>query len=133
MSMTTQQQFIDAALAHYEAEGICPGDPDFVWEGAHHPTPRHLGGRAKTPLTKHHHAIHGILQSEEVGKPSIFGWEGRVILNGPFVDGWFELLDAYDFWMHELKREAAIKLHSKKLPDGRSAHAVKAAKARHFK
>lgn len=83
------------------------------------------------PLTKYHHAVQGVLQSEEVGAPSVFGWEGQEILNEPFVDGWFELLDAYDYWMHELKREAALTLHSVKLADGRSAHAVKAAKAHH--
>ena len=131
--MHTQQQFIDCALAQYTAEDIRPGDPYFIWEGAHHPTARHQGGRTKTPLTKHHHAIHNILQSDEVGQYSCFGWEKNELLKGPFVTEWFDLLDAHDYWISEGRREAALKLHSVKLADGRSAHAVKAAKARHAK
>lgn len=129
--MQTQQAFLTNVLDYYESEDIKAGNPDHVWEMAHYPTPRHMGGKQKVPLTKYHHALQGVIQSEETGSASIFGWEGREILNGPIVDGWFDLLDAYDYWMHELKREAAIKLHSVKLPDGRSAHAVRAARARH--
>ncbi|EHA64067.1 hypothetical protein [Synechococcus sp. WH 8016] len=129
--MQTQQAFLTDIQDYYESVNLKAGDPDHVWEMANYPTPRHIGGKQKVPLTKYHHALHGVIQSEETGSASIFAWEGRVILNGPFVDGWFDLLDSFDYWMHELKREAALTLHSKKLPDGRSAYAVKAAKAHH--
>ena len=129
--MQTQQAFLTDIQDYYEIEDIKAGDPDHVWEMAHYPTPRHMDGKRKVPLTKYHHALHGVIQSEETGTCCIFGWEANEIHQGPFVDGYFDLLDAHDFWISEGRREAALTLHSIKLADGRSAHAVKAAKARH--
>ena len=129
--MQTQQDFLTNVLDYYESENLKAGDPDHVWEMAHYPTPRHMGGKQKVPLTKYHHALHGVIQSEETGTCCIFGWEAHEIHQGPFIDNYFDLLDAHDFWISEGRREAALTLHSKKLSDRHSAHAVKAAKARH--
>ena len=129
--LPTTQSFIDHILADYKVSQPVPDDPETVIEGAHHPKPHHQGGKAKVGLLKHHHAIHGVLQSAKTETCCVFGWEYDQILNGPFVADWFELLDACDKWLSIGKSQAAKKLHSEKLPDGRSVHAVKAAKARH--
>ena len=129
--LPSTQTFIDTVLASYEANQTAQDEPETIFEGAHHPVPRHQGGKTKVALLKQHHAIHGVLQSAETQTCCVFGWEYDLILNGPFVADWFDLLDACDKWLSIGKSQAAKKLHSEKLPDGRSAHAVKAAKARY--
>ena len=129
--MLTQKDFVELVRQDTQELGVRVNDPDYTWHKAHYPRPRRLGGRECVPLTEWQHAVQGVLQSEEEGLCSLFGWEGDVIRDGHFCDGWFDLLDACDYWISEGRREAALKLHSLKLSDGRSAHAVKAAKARH--
>ena len=81
------------------------------------------------PLLRHHHAVHNVLQSLETGTCCVFGaWEREAITNGPFVAGYFELLDAIDRIRSQGAREAALALHSRKT---KSAHAIKAALIRH--
>ena len=130
--MQTTQQFIDGCLAYYAANDIRPLDPnEGVWHRAHHPVPHHAGGTETVWLLKEHHAIHGVLQSEEVGHPSLFGWEKQELLHGHFVTDWFELNDLFAVWRSRLARIAANCLHASKTKGGKSAHAIKAALTRH--
>lgn len=107
-------------------------DPDVgPVDRCHHPVPRHAGGRTTVDLPRYMHAVQGILQSNEVGSSCVFGsWEKEAILNGPFVEGWFQLLDDLDHWRSAHAREAARALHRSKMRDGRSRAAVRAAHAR---
>ena len=130
--MQTTQQFIDGCLAYYRENDVDLNDPDNgPIDKAHHPIPRHRGGRLVVSLQRHHHAIHNVLQSNEVGTPCVFHWEKQAILQGPFVAGWFDLLDDFDRWRSQHAREAAKALHSRKTKAGKSAHAIKAALIRH--
>lgn len=129
--MQSTQEFIEGVLAYYAAHDICPLDPnEGTWHKAHHPIPRHQGGRKTVWLLKEHHAIHGILQSEECGHPSIFGWELQEVLQGHLVAGWFELMDGFKKWRSELARLAASCLHQEKTRNGRSRAAVRASHCR---
>jgi hypothetical protein len=74
--LPTQAEFIEACHAHYAQEGLTLGDPsDGEWEEAHWPIPACMGGKNTALLLKEHHAIHGVIQSEELGHPCIWGWE----------------------------------------------------------
>lgn len=69
-------QFVEAAYAKYLANGVVIGDPAFgKWEAAHHPQPKCLGGTQTVLLLKSDHAIHNLLQSEELNHPCVYGWE----------------------------------------------------------
>lgn len=59
---------------------IQQGDPnEGTWHLAHYPLPSHLGGQEKVALLAEHHAVQGVLQSEEFGVPCIWSWEGKLI------------------------------------------------------
>ena len=46
------------------------------------------------------HQYAGILQSEDIGRCCFFpGHAKNALINGPFVDGWFELWDLYEKWL----------------------------------
>jgi hypothetical protein len=72
----TQQEFVDGCYTYYAENYIEPGNPeDGVWEDAHHPVPECKDGKVTIPLLKQHHAIHNVIQSEEIQYPCIWGWE----------------------------------------------------------
>lgn len=71
--------------------GLTPGDEtQGVWNLAHYPLPNSQGNQVITLLVEHH-AIQGVLQSEEMGTDCIWGWEGK------FLKG--ELLALFKKWM----------------------------------
>jgi hypothetical protein len=73
--LPTQEEYVQACYAEYKELGLVPGDEhDGDWEDAHHPLPRKWG-ESTVLLLKRHHAVHGILQSEETGYPCVFSWE----------------------------------------------------------
>ena len=71
-----QHTFVRECYNYYAKNYYEPGNPeDGEWQDCHYPVPKCLGGTTTILLLKHHHAIHGILQSEEYEYPCIFNWE----------------------------------------------------------
>lgn len=90
----TQKQFIRNCYDYYRESGLTPGNPDDgVWHEAHYPLPRGRGSRW-VYLLEEHHAVQAVLQSEEVGHPCVWSWEGRFL-----VGDWEHLLPLFDKWM----------------------------------
>jgi hypothetical protein len=74
--MITQERFVTACQRYYARNGLEPGNPlHGVWHLAHYPTPKCLGGTEVVWLLVHHHALHGVVQSEEVSHCCVFTWE----------------------------------------------------------
>jgi hypothetical protein len=71
-----QHQFVQEAYKYYAENLYEPGNPeDGIWEECHYPVPKCKGGTLIILLLKQHHAIQGVLQSEEYNHPCIYGWE----------------------------------------------------------
>jgi len=74
--MPTQEQFVKWCEDYYFDNRLEPGNPCHGdWESCHYPVPKCLGGSNTILLLKEHHAIQGVLQSEEYNYPCIWGWE----------------------------------------------------------
>lgn len=60
------RDYVSGVLSFYRENDIQPGDPnEGAWEEAHYPKPKRLGGTETIWLLKEHHAVQGVLQSEE--------------------------------------------------------------------
>lgn len=119
--MLTQQEFVEGCLAQYEEIYLQPGNPeDGEWHECHYPKPKCLGGTETILLLKEHHAVQGVLQSEEYQHPCIYGWE-KVHLSG-------ELLERFTYWRSELSRMAVAVTNSIS-PELRQKRAAKASRA----
>lgn len=78
--MITQQQFVEGCLQHYAENWYEQGNPeDGKWEIAHYPVPKCKGGTETILLLREHHAIQGVLQSEEFQHPCIGYWEQKYL------------------------------------------------------
>jgi hypothetical protein len=78
--MLTQQEWVEGCYAYYAENGYEPGNPeDGEWEDAHYPVPKCEGGEVTIKLLKQHHAVQGVLQSEEYQRPCIYGWEANCL------------------------------------------------------
>jgi hypothetical protein len=74
--MITQQEFVEGCLRYYSENWYEQGNPeDGKWEMAHFPVPKCKGGTETILLLREHHAIQGVLQSEEFNHPCIGYWE----------------------------------------------------------
>jgi hypothetical protein len=74
--LKSQYEFVEDCLGYYRKNGIEQGNPDHgTWDKCHYPAPKCLGGKNTIMLLKEHHAVQGVLQSEEYCHPCIFGWE----------------------------------------------------------
>jgi hypothetical protein len=94
MTIPTQKEWVEGCLAYYLENYYEPGNPeDGEWEESHYPLPKCLGGEETVLLLKRHHAVQGVLQSEELQHPSIYGWEKE------FLEG--ELLSLFEKWTTE--------------------------------
>ena len=83
-----QHEWVYGCYAHYLENQVEPGNPeDGAWEAAHWPVPKCKGGRKTILLLKEHHAVHGVLQSEEWQHPCVFGWE-KQYLTGETLEQW---------------------------------------------
>lgn len=92
MTIPTQREWVEGCLAYYKENDHQPGNPeDGVWHECHYPVPKCLGGTETILLWKEHHAVQGVLQSEEFQHPCIFLWE-RDLVKG-------ELLDLCEKWL----------------------------------
>jgi hypothetical protein len=112
--MLTQREWVEGCYAYYAENYYQPGNPeDGEWHEAHYPTPRCLGGEEVILLLRQHHAVQGVLQSEEYQRPCIWGWEAA------HLDG--ELRALCKKWHSEVARLS----HANRTPEQRSAAARK--------
>lgn len=117
--MLTQQQWVEGCYAYYAENGYEPGNPeDGVWEEAHYPVPKCEGGEATIKLLKEHHAVQGVLQSEEYQRPCIWGWEAN------YLEG--EMLELCKKWVSEQGRRSMRKINENLTPAQRSEKASRA-------
>ena len=64
--MITQREYVEGCQQWYKEADLQPGNPeDGTWEQCHYPAPKCLGGTETILLLKEHHAVQGVLQSEE--------------------------------------------------------------------
>jgi hypothetical protein len=97
-----QHDFVEGCLRWYLEADLQPGNPeDGEWHECHYPAPKCLGGTETVLLLKEHHAIQGVLQSEEYDHPCIWGWEK------PFLPG--EYVPLWQKWMSK-KAEPAVRV-----------------------
>jgi len=121
-----QHEFVRGAYAYYAENGYEPGNPeDGVWHDCHYPVPAWKGGTETIKLLIEHHAVHGVLQSEEFQHPCVYGWEKQ------YLQG--EYLNLFSKWMSAKARPAqeASKAYWMSVPDEefRSIQSVKGKKA----
>jgi hypothetical protein len=87
-----QHEWVYGCYAYYLENGYEPGNPeDGAWEAAHWPVPKCKGGTKTILLLKEHHAVQGVLQSEEWQHPCVWGWEQNYLTG--------ELLALCRLWM----------------------------------
>ena len=76
VKVLTQKEFVEGCYNWYREADLQPGNPDDGnWEEAHYPIPKCKDGTATVLLLTEHHAVHGVIQSEELGYPCVWGWE----------------------------------------------------------
>jgi len=74
------RDYVSGVLFYYHENDIIAGDPnEGNWHECHYPVPRRLGGEQTVPMLAEHHAIQGVLQSEEFGVSCVFGWEKHYV------------------------------------------------------
>ncbi len=62
----SHRTYVEKILRYYRENDIQQGDPnEGKWEEAHYPLPSRLGGQTVVLLLREHHAVQGVLQSEE--------------------------------------------------------------------
>jgi hypothetical protein len=89
--MITQHEFVAECLRYYAENYYEPGNPeDGKWDIAHYPTPKCKGGTETILLLREHHAIQGLLQSEEFNHPCIGFWEQAYLPDDylPLLEKW---------------------------------------------
>jgi hypothetical protein len=109
--MNTQREYVEGCQQWYREADLQPGNPeDGVWEECHYPAPRCLGGTETVLLLKEHHAVQGVLQSEEYQHPCIWGWERRYLTG--------EYLEKFYYWKSNLSRYAQSCMTTEALRNG---------------
>lgn len=77
----SQHTYVQNVLRHYRLNDIQQGDPnEGDWHQAHYPRPRCLGSHETVLLLKQHHAVQGVLQSEEFQTCCLLGWEKEFVV-----------------------------------------------------
>jgi hypothetical protein len=116
--MPTQGQFVRWCEDYYFDNRLEPGNPCHGdWESCHYPIPKCLGGSNTVLLLKEHHAIQGVLQSEEYDHPCIWGWEKS------YLEA--EILSLWRKWM-KVKAQPARESWKKESPETKSEWGRKA-------
>jgi hypothetical protein len=92
--------YLKKVLTGYEEVGLLPGDPDYEWNDAHHPTPKCEGGTETVPLVEGNHFIHDLYQSEDWGRCCFFPSDVQTHLYGQgfLCENWFDLVALYEKW-----------------------------------
>lgn len=71
-----QHTWVAGCQRYYAENWLEPGNPeDGEWHDCHYPEPQCLGGTETVKLLAEHHAVQGVLQSEEYQRPCVWGWE----------------------------------------------------------
>lgn len=87
--------YVQKVLTHYKRQDIQQGDPnEGIWHQAHYPQPSCLGGQTVVLLLREHHAVQGVLQSEEYQTPCVFGWERKIVagtIYEPLFEKWITI------------------------------------------
>jgi hypothetical protein len=117
----TLKQFIEDCHKEYKLEGGC-----YLFEDAHSPIPKPLGGTEIASLTRKHHCIHDVMQSE-VYQCKCFFNDAKQYL----VEEWQFLRPIYNKWVNDHNKKVNDKLHEKKNDEGKSIHAIKMAEVSH--
>ena len=92
LAQRAHRDYVSSVLFYYAENDIRPGDPnEGIWDDAHYPVPKCLGGTETIWLLREHHAVQGVLQSEEYRTPCVAWWE-RAYLSE-------ELLKMCNKWM----------------------------------
>jgi len=85
----SQNTYVQKVLNYYKIHDIQQGDPnEGIWHRAHYPLPSRSGNQTILLLPEHH-AVQGVLQSEEYQVPCVFGWE-RKFVKGTIYGALFE-------------------------------------------
>jgi hypothetical protein len=108
-----QHEYVLGCQRYYAENGYEPGNPeDGEWHDCHYPVPKCLGGTKTIKLLKQHHAVQGVLQSEEYQHCCIRTWELA------YLDG--ELLALARKWRSNLGRLAGKRSAALLTPEERS-------------
>jgi len=92
--MLSQKEFVEGCYNWYREADLQPGNPeDGDWDEAHYPVPKCKDGTETILLLREHHAVQGVIQSEELQWRCIFGWEEK------YLEG--EYLELFNKWMSE--------------------------------
>ncbi len=100
--ITCQHEWIEQCLIKYRFEPLPEGEH---WEEAHYPVPRSRGGTNTVMLWSRDHAVHGILQSEDLDAVCLHGYRrhtDRLLIENNYS----EYLPLYDKWYKEHKSRA---------------------------
>ena len=109
--ITCQHEWVKQCQLKYRYEPIPEGEH---WENAHYPVPACDKGAETVILWSRDHAVHGVLQSENLGRPCIHGY--RINFDRPLIEDHYpEYLDLYDKWYKEHKSRAG-KVGGTKVP-----------------
>lgn len=99
----SQHTYVEKVLKYYKDNDIQPGDPnEGSWHRAHYPGPKCLGYSQEILLLEEHHAVQGVLQSEEYGVCCLSSWEYK------YLDGW--LLERWRYWRNQCSSAVGRKL-----------------------
>ena len=92
--MLSQKEFVEGCYNWYREVDLQPGNPeDGQWDEAHYPVPKCKDGTETILLLREHHAVQGVIQSEEMQWKCIWGWEEK------YLEG--EYLELFNKWMSE--------------------------------
>jgi len=126
--ITCQHEWIEHCQIKYRWESLPEGEH---WEDAHYPIPECRNGTETVRLWSRDHAVHGVLQSEDLNHPCLHGFRthtDRQLISTHYP----EYLDLYDKWRFNLSslsgKRGAEKTHAEKDELGRSVQGVKNAK-----
>jgi hypothetical protein len=125
--MLPNEQFALACRAWYEEQGLIVDETN--GEFAHCPQPERYGD-AGYYLLHEHHQQQGLIQSKDVGECCFFLGHAKQWLENLtyFPDDYFELWNIYDEYSKKQAGEAGKTAHAEKNEEGKSKHAIKAAK-----
>jgi hypothetical protein len=108
--------YVENVLKYYRDNDIVQGDPnEGVWHQAHYPLPKCLGNQTIL-LLREHHAVQGVLQSEELQLCCVWGWEKDYLTE--------DLLEKFHKWRFVARQKGGLKSgpEAKRRGDGIHLH-----------
>jgi hypothetical protein len=87
LAQGAHRDFVSGVLFYYAQNDIVPGDPnEGKWDVCHYPLPKRLGGTETILMLQEHHAVQGVLQSEEYQCPCTSGFYSKYVKGTPYED-----------------------------------------------